>query len=88
VRVSGPHGLHALAASRIAQAVARFGADVRLSLPAAGRETADADGRSVMDILALAVGPGSQVTLAARGSDAEAVLDALEALFRDRFGER
>ena len=87
VRVPGPYGLHALAASRIAQVAARFGAQVRLSVPDVGGEPQAADGHSVMDILALAAGPGTELTLAARGPDAHAVLVALEALFRAGFGE-
>lgn len=42
---------------------------------------------SVLGILTLAAEPGSELTFHADGEDAEEVLDALEELFNDRFGE-
>jgi phosphocarrier protein len=40
-----------------------------------------------MGILTLGAGPGTTITVAATGTDALPVLDAIEALVSDRFGE-
>ena len=44
-------------------------------------------GTSIMGILTLGAGMGTSITVSARGEQAEAVLDALEALVANRFGE-
>ena len=46
-----------------------------------------ADARSILSLLSLAVGPGSQVTFTARGPDAAAALAAIARLFESRFNE-
>ena len=43
--------------------------------------------RSIMGLMMLAAGPGSDITLTATGPDAAAALDALAALVDDKFGE-
>ncbi len=45
------------------------------------------DGKSIIGVLMLGAGPGTTLSLTARGQDARQALDALEALFRSRFGE-
>jgi phosphocarrier protein len=44
-------------------------------------------GTSIMGLLMLAAGPGSSITVTARGPDAQAAIDAIEALCADKFGE-
>ena len=48
-------------------------------------EAVDAD--SIMELLMLAAGPGTELTLETRGPDAEAAADALEALVAAGFYE-
>jgi phosphocarrier protein len=44
-------------------------------------------GTSIMGLLMLAAGPGSSITVTARGPDAQAAIDAIDALCADKFGE-
>jgi len=44
-------------------------------------------GTSIMGLMMLAASPGCSIEVSATGSQASEVLDALEALVADRFGE-
>lgn len=72
VSVADPAGLHARQAAGVVRVASRFGS--RISVRHAGRE---ADARSMIELLSLAIGPSTEVTLVAEGDDAEAALDAL-----------
>jgi len=75
-------GLHARAASKFVTEAARFDSEIRVSKD--GREVS---GKSIMGVMMLAAARGSRILITAEGNDAEAALDSLEALVRDRFGE-
>jgi phosphocarrier protein len=75
-------GLHARATAKFVQCVERFDAEVHVS-----RCGETVGGMSIMGILTLGAGQGSSITVHARGPEAAAALDALEALVADRFGE-
>jgi phosphocarrier protein len=45
------------------------------------------NGKSIMGVLMLAAGRGSQILVEADGEDAQQALDAVEKLIRDKFGE-
>ncbi len=75
-------GLHARASAKFVQTVERFGAAVKVC-----RNGEAVDGNSIMGLLMLAAAPGTTVTVTATGVEAQDVLDALEALVGDRFGE-
>lgn len=75
-------GLHARAASKLAQTCARFSADIRVNCR--GKSV---DGKSVMALMLLAAGKGTELELEVDGSDEEAALDAVSKLVADRFGE-
>ena len=75
-------GLHARAAARFVLTVEKFDATVTVTR---GHETVD--GTSIMGLLMLNAGPGTSITVAAAGPQAEEVLVALEALVAGRFGE-
>lgn len=83
VPIINKRGLHARASSKFAMLAGQFG-DVRITVE---REDQIVDGDSIMDLMMLAAGIGSEVTIHAEGSGAEAALDALAALVADRFGE-
>ena len=68
-------GLHARPAARLAQTAQGFAADIRLRA-----DQGEADAKSILDILSLAVGYGSRVTLVCSGVDAEAAADTLRTL--------
>ena len=45
------------------------------------------EGTDVLQILSLGAGPGEQLSLEASGEEAEAALEALETMFRNKFDE-
>jgi len=75
-------GLHARASAKFVQTVERF--DAKVGVCRGGEEVC---GTSIMGLMMLAAAPGTSVTVTATGADAGAVLEALEALVADRFGE-
>ncbi|MFZ5585741.1 MAG: 16S rRNA (cytidine(1402)-2'-O)-methyltransferase [Thermodesulfobacteriota bacterium] len=75
-------GLHARVAARIAETVQRFDSQVVL-----GKDGLEADGGSVLSILALDAPQGSRLSVLAKGAEAQAAVDALRALFASDFGE-
>lgn len=75
-------GLHARASAKFVQTVERFCARVTVC-----RNGEGVDGTSIMGLMMLAAAPGTTVTVTASGAQALDVLDALESLVADRFGE-
>ena len=75
-------GLHARASAKFVQMVERFNAEVFVTR---GNETVG--GNSIMGLMMLAAGPGTTVTVAAVGPDAQPAVDALAALIADKFNE-
>ena len=82
LEICNKKGLHARASAKFVQTVERFDADVRVTR---GGETVG--GTSIMGLMMLAAGPGTTVTVAAVGPDAQAAVDALTALVADKFNE-
>lgn len=75
-------GLHARASAKFAACAERFESEITVSR--AG-ETVNAF--SIMGLLTLAAAQGTAIDVRARGADAQAALDALDALVATRFGE-
>lgn len=75
-------GLHARAASKLAQTCARFSADVKVHC-----KGKCVDGKSVMALMLLAAGKGTELELEISGRDEEAALKTISQLIADRFGE-
>ncbi len=75
-------GLHARATAKFVRCVDGFDAAVMV-----GRCGEMVGGASIMGILTLGAGLGMTITVTATGRQAEAALDAIEALVADRFGE-
>ena len=82
VIVTNPEGIHARAATLIAELVGRFESQVVLV-----KNTECVSGSEVLQIMSLGAAPDEQLTLEATGADADRVLDALLGLFADNFGE-
>ena len=82
VAVTNEEGIHARAATLIAEMVRRFDAKVEMIKDDERVESTD-----VLQVLSLGAGPGSKLALEAVGGDAEEVLDALVKLFTDNFSE-
>jgi phosphocarrier protein len=80
VRVLNDQGLHARPAAKLAQEAQKFACDITL---AHGGDVVDA--KSILDILTLAAGHGSELELRANGPRAEEALASLGSLIRNRF---
>ena len=75
-------GLHARASAKFVKLAGSFDAQVKVS-----REGQTVDAQSIMGLMMLAAGQGSEVEIAAEGREAEAALDALCALVAAKFDE-
>ncbi|CDI01334.1 MAG: HPr family phosphocarrier protein [Candidatus Competibacter denitrificans] len=75
-------GLHARAAAKFVTLAAGFNAEIRLL-----RGAREVNGKSIMGVMMLAAGCGTQLELRASGPDAEQALDNLENLVLRRFDE-
>ena len=75
-------GLHARAATKLAQLSQQFEAKVTISL---GENNADA--ASIMGLMLLAGGQGKTVKVITEGKDAEQALVSICQLFSDKFDE-
>lgn len=75
-------GLHARASARVVQVASQFVCTI--TLLHRGREI---NAKSIMGLMMLAAGKGSELTLRTDGADETAAADAIAALFADRFGE-
>ena len=82
VEITNKKGLHARASAKFVQAVENFDADVTVTR---GSETVG--GTSIMGLMMLAAGPGTSITIRARGKDAAEAMNAICALVNGRFGE-
>jgi phosphocarrier protein len=82
VTVSNAKGLHARAAAKFVRLAQQYEAEVTVS-----RDGVDVGGQSIMGLMMLAAGPGTEIEIAAAGPDAEAAVAALAALVEGRFGE-
>ena len=82
VTVINQRGLHARAAARFVKLAGGF--DAAVTVTARGTTVA---GLSIMGLMMLAAGPGTELEIAARGEDARAAVEALAALVAKRFDE-
>ena len=82
VEITNKKGLHARASAKFVQAVEGFDAEVTVTR---GSETVG--GTSIMGLMMLAAGPGTSITIKARGKDAAEAMQAICALVNSRFGE-
>ena len=75
-------GLHARAAARFVKTAAQFDAEIVVS-----RDGTRVSGSSILGLMMLAAGPGSEIEVEARGRDAERALAALAGLVDAGFDE-
>ena len=81
-------GLHARAAAKFVERAQSFSSTISIGVakqPAANVEWVD--GKSIMGVMLLAAGQGTEIELRAEGHDAKDALDAIDALIADKFGE-
>ncbi|MFN3613140.1 MAG: HPr family phosphocarrier protein [Rubrimonas sp.] len=82
LEIRNRRGLHARASARFVETVERFAASATVS-----RDGMRVDGGSIMGLLMLAAAPGCVIEVETTGPEAEALMDALQALVDDLFGE-
>jgi phosphocarrier protein HPr len=82
IKVSNKLGLHARASAKLTKLAGSFPCEVWLA-----RGERKVNAKSIMGVMMLAAGMGSEVVLETNGEQAQAATDALVALFNDKFGE-
>lgn len=80
--ISNRLGLHARASAKLTKLAGGFSADIHLS-----RNGRRVNAKSIMGVMMLAAGMGSEVELEADGPDEAEAVTALAALVNDKFGE-
>ena len=82
VTISNKLGLHARASAKLTKLAGGFKSEIQLS-----RNGRRINAKSIMGVMMLAAGLGSEVEIESEGDDQQAALDALIALIKDKFGE-
>ena len=75
-------GLHARASAKLTKLAGGFQSEVHLS-----RNGRRVNAKSIMGVMMLAAGLGSDVELETEGADEQAAMDAIRALVDGKFGE-
>ena len=82
VRISNKLGLHARASAKLTKLAGNFQSDVFMT-----RNGRRVNAKSIMGVMMLAAGIGSDIELETDGVDEAAAMKALTALIEDKFGE-
>ena len=82
VQIVNKHGLHARPAAEMVKVASKFKADITIS-----RDDLEVNGKSIMGVMMLAAGLGTEVVLETSGEQEREAMDALVALIQDKFGE-
>ena len=82
VTISNRLGLHARASAKLTKLAGTFASDIFLS-----RNDRRVNAKSIMGVMMLAAGIGTEVEIEADGNDEQQAMAALLALVNDKFGE-
>ncbi len=82
IRISNKLGLHARASAKLSKLAGSFKSDVSLS-----RQGRRVNAKSIMGVMMLAAGIGSDVDIETDGVDESEAMTALLAIFEAKFGE-
>jgi phosphocarrier protein len=82
ITISNKLGLHARASAKFTKLAASFPCDVFLS-----RNTRRVNAKSIMGVMMLAAGLGSEIEIETNGDREQEAMDALRTLINDKFGE-
>ena len=82
ITISNKLGLHARASAKLTKLAGRFQCDVHLT-----RKDRRVNAKSIMGVMMLAAGLGSEIEIEAEGVDERVAIDGLVALINDKFGE-
>ena len=82
ILISNKLGLHARASAKLTKLAGGFDSEVHLS-----RNGRRVNAKSIMGVMMLAAGMGSEIEIEVDGSDEAAAMGALRALIDGKFGE-
>jgi phosphocarrier protein HPr len=82
ITISNKLGLHARASAKLSKLAGSFQCEILMS-----RNGRQVNAKSIMGVMMLAAGIGTEVELETAGADEEAAMQALVALINDKFGE-
>ena len=82
VEIINKLGLHARASAKLTQVAGRFQSNVWVS-----RNGRRVNAKSIMGVMMLAAGVGTEITVETDGEREQEAMDALLALIADKFGE-
>ncbi len=82
VTISNRLGLHARASAKLTKLAGGFKSEVFMS-----RNGRRVNAKSIMGVMMLAAGLGSEVEIETSGPDEQQAMDAITALINDKFGE-
>jgi phosphocarrier protein len=82
VRIANRFGLHARPAAEFVKCANRFLCDILVR-----KEDLEVNGKSIMGVMMLAAEHGTDITIIARGEDADSALADLNTLVESGFGE-
>lgn len=80
VVISNPQGLHARPAELLVRLAMQFESDVEVI-----RDGQRVDAKSILNVLTLGAGQGTEITLQAQGADAQEAVEALVRLIESEF---
>lgn len=82
ITISNKLGLHARASAKLTKLAGGFRSDVFLS-----RNGRRVNAKSIMGVMMLAAGLGSEIEIETDGEDEQAAMEAIRALVESKFGE-
>lgn len=82
VLIKNKLGLHARAAAMLVECTSKFVSDVTII-----KDSHEVDGKSIMGVMTLAAGIGTELTVRADGNDENEVLMKIEELIERKFDE-
>ena len=82
ITISNKLGLHARASAKLTKLAGGFKSEIHLA-----RNSRRVNAKSIMGVMMLAAGIGSEIEIEAEGSDENVAMEALLALVDNKFGE-
>lgn len=78
--ITNKYGLHSRPASELVKIASQFDADIKLHY-----NGQDANAKSILGIMVLAIEPGAGIEVSANGEDEDEALEAIEELINNEF---
>ncbi|MBK9682517.1 MAG: HPr family phosphocarrier protein [Betaproteobacteria bacterium] len=82
ISINNKLGLHARASAKLSKLAGSFRSDIHIS-----RNGRRVNAKSIMGVMMLAAGMGTEIEIEADGADEQAAVEALRGLIEAKFGE-